>query len=93
MDSEDFAIVRVEAAPAQNPSAWIRNTRVVQQYEKLGQVWLPRFNDSETDSFIFGRTEVTINSWDYEITQNTGSSNSTPTPTVTAAPQEAKQRE
>jgi hypothetical protein len=87
VDSEDFAIVRIEASPAQNPSVWIRNTRVVQQYEKLGQLWLPRFNHAETDSFIFGRTEVTINSWNYEITQNIGSSNSTPASTVTAAPQ------
>jgi hypothetical protein len=63
VDSEDFAIVRVEAAPAKSPSAWIRNTLVVQQYERLGRVWLPLFNHSETDSFAFGRTEITIDSW------------------------------
>jgi hypothetical protein len=70
VDREDFAIVRVEAAPARNPSAFIRNTRVVQQYAKFGHLWLPLFNHSETDSLIFGRTEVTIDSSDYEITQN-----------------------
>lgn len=74
VDSEDFAIVRVEAAPARNPSALIRNTHVVQQYERLGPVWLPLFNHSETDSLLFGRTEVTIDSWNYEIIQNNGSS-------------------
>src|ERR1700680_2803316 len=73
VDSEDFAIVRVEAAPARNPSWLIRNTHVVQQYERLGLVWLLLFNHSETDSFLFGRTEVTIDSWNYEITQNNGS--------------------
>ncbi|HYL35712.1 MAG TPA: hypothetical protein VEV17_07360 [Bryobacteraceae bacterium] len=74
VDSEDFAIVRVEAAPAQNPSALIRNTHVVQQYEKLGLVWLPLFNHSETDSFLFGRTEVTIDSRDYAMTRKNGNS-------------------
>jgi hypothetical protein len=68
VDGEDFDIVRVEAAPAKNPSALIHNTHVVQQYERLGQVWLPLFNHSETDSFLFGRTEVTIDSSDYDIT-------------------------
>jgi hypothetical protein len=76
VDCEDFAIVRVEAAPAQNPSPLIRNTSVAQQYAKFGRFWLPQFNRSETDSFVFGRTQVTIDSWDYEITQNNSSSNS-----------------
>jgi hypothetical protein len=69
VDGEDFAVVRVEAAPTQNPSLWIRNTRVIQQYEKLGMVWVPLFNHSETDSFLFGHTEVTIDSGDYEVSQ------------------------
>jgi hypothetical protein len=90
VDSEDFAIVRVEAAPAKSPSAWIRNTQVVQQYERLGRVWLPLFNHSETDSFAFGRTEVTINSWDYEITQYNGSSTSLLVPAMTATPQDGR---
>jgi hypothetical protein len=72
VDSEDFAIVRVEAVPAQNPSALIRNTHVVQQYQKLGRIWLPLFNHSETDSFVFGRTEVTIDSSNYEFPPNKG---------------------
>jgi hypothetical protein len=74
VDREDFAIVRVEAAPAQNPSALIRNTHVVQQYAKFGRFWFPQSNQSETDSFVFGRTLVTIDSWDYEITQSKSSS-------------------
>lgn len=76
VDREDFAIVRVEAAPVQNPSTLIRNTRVVQQYAKFGRFWLPLYNRSETDSFVFGRTAVTIDSWNYEISQNTSNSNS-----------------
>jgi len=76
VDRQDFAIVRVEAAPALNPSALIRDTRVVQQNAKFGRFWLPVSNRSETGSFVFGRTRVTIDSWDYEITQNGSGSNS-----------------
>lgn len=67
VDSGDFAIVRVEATPAKNPSTWIRNTHVVQQYAKFGMVWLPVSSRSEADSFVFGRTDVTIESSGYEI--------------------------
>jgi hypothetical protein len=68
VDAKDFGIIRVEASPAQNPSVFIHNTRVVQQSTRFGDVWLPLFNHSNTDSFLFGHTEVTIDSWDYEIT-------------------------
>lgn len=74
VDSQDFAIVRVEGAPAQNPSPWIRDTHIVQKYTKVGSLWLPLSNDSGTDSVVFGPTEVSITSWDYQVTQNNGPS-------------------
>ncbi len=69
VDAEDFAIVRVEATPAKNPSVLIRNTVVVQQYSKQGAFWLPVSNRSETDSMLFGRTEVLVSSSAYEVTE------------------------
>jgi hypothetical protein len=69
VDCEDFAIVRVEAAPALTPSVFIRNIHVVQQYMKVGPVWLPLYNHSMSDSFFFGHTDVAIDSSDYEIAQ------------------------
>jgi hypothetical protein len=69
VDCEDFAIMRVDAAPALTPSAWIRNIRVVQQYVKVGPVWLPLYNHSMSDSFFFGHTDVAIDSSDYQIAQ------------------------
>jgi hypothetical protein len=69
VDAENYGIIRVEATPAQNPSVFIHNTRVVQQSTRFGAVWLPLFNHSNTDSFLFGHTEVTIDSWDYRISQ------------------------
>jgi len=67
VDAEDFAIVRVEARPAQNPSVFIHDTHVTQQYTKTGGAWLAQSNHSDTESFLFGRTDVTIDSTDYEV--------------------------
>lgn len=69
VDSQDFAIVHLEGAPAQNPSAVIRNTAVVHQYAKYAPFWLPLSNRSHSDSFLFGRTDVAIDYWNYEITE------------------------
>jgi hypothetical protein len=68
VDAIDFGIIRVDASPAQNPSVFIHNTHVQEQSTRFGGYWLPLFNHSNTDSFLFGRTEVTIDSWDYKIT-------------------------
>lgn len=70
IDAADFAIIRVEGGPAKNPSFWTRNVRVVQRYEKVGQFWLPRSNASRADARIFGRTEVTIDYFNYHITSS-----------------------
>ncbi|HEY3837001.1 MAG TPA: hypothetical protein VGL72_10535 [Bryobacteraceae bacterium] len=72
VDAENFGTVRVDAIPAQNPSLFIHNTHVVQQSTRFGDFWLPQFNRSNTDSFLFGRTEVTIDSWDYKISSPAG---------------------
>lgn len=69
VDAQDFGIVRVEAAPAQNPSRLIHNVCVTQQSARFGERWLPLSNHSSTDSLLFGHTEVTIESWDYQITE------------------------
>jgi len=65
VDAEDFAIARVEGQPAKNPSFWIRSVRVVQQYGRNGQFWLPAKNQSTAQAKIFGTTEVVIEYSDY----------------------------
>lgn len=70
VDAQNFGIIRIDASPAQNPSRLIHNTRVIQESERFGQMWLPRSNHSNTDSFLFGHTEVTIDSWDYQIVED-----------------------
>jgi len=66
VDAEDFAIERVEGAPAKNPSFWIRRARVVQLYGRNGQFWLPALNHSTAEARIFGPTELVIEYSDYK---------------------------
>jgi hypothetical protein len=65
VDTEDFAIARVEGQPAKNPSFWIRRVHVVQRYGRNGQFWLPARNESVAEARIFGATEVVIEYSDY----------------------------
>ncbi len=67
VDAEEYAIVRIEGQPAKNPSFWIRSVQFVHNYEKSGCFWLPVSDRSETEARIFGRTEVTIEYFDYNL--------------------------
>ena len=49
VDAEDFAVVRIEATPAKNPSFWTKDTKIEQAYSKVGDFWLPVFNRSTSD--------------------------------------------
>jgi hypothetical protein len=65
VDAEDFALVRVEGKPAKNPTFWTRSVNFVAQYHKVGDFWFPRSTESVTEARIFGKTNVTINYFDY----------------------------
>lgn len=67
VDAEDFAIMRVEGAPAKNPSFWIHSVKVVQRYDRFGKFWLPVNNESRADARVFGPTDVDIEYFDYLI--------------------------
>lgn len=73
IDAEDFAVVRVEGKPAKNPSFWTRSVHFVQQYHKSGTFWFPFSTESVTEARIFGKTEVTINYFDYQPNSSAGS--------------------
>jgi hypothetical protein len=68
VDADEFAVVRVEGQPAKNPSFWIRSVHIVQQYARTGQFWLPVTNESSAEARIFGRTDVSIEYFDYATT-------------------------
>jgi len=67
VDACDYAVVRVEGAPAHKVSFWTKNVSFVQTFEKNGNWWLPASNHSLTDARLFGLADLTIEYSDYEI--------------------------
>src|SRR6185369_11799458 len=68
VNAEDFAVARLEAEPAKNPSFWTRSSEVEQVYMKVSDFWLPAHNHSSTAIRLGGRAELTIQYNDYQIT-------------------------
>jgi hypothetical protein len=60
VDATDFAVAKIEAEPARNPSFWIRQTKIHHLNAKTGEFWLPEHNQSETDVRLGGRATLTI---------------------------------
>ncbi|MBI4877637.1 MAG: hypothetical protein HY822_23645 [Acidobacteria bacterium] len=67
VDAEDFAVARIEGAPAQNPSFWIHRTAFVHTYRKFGDFWLSVSNYSRSDVRVFGQTHVNLDYTDYRF--------------------------
>jgi hypothetical protein len=67
VDSKDFAVCRIEAEPAKNPSFWIKKTEIHHSYLKVGDFWLPSKNESVSAVRGGGHAILTIKYQDYEI--------------------------
>jgi outer membrane lipoprotein-sorting protein len=67
VDTSDFAIVRVEGAPARKVSFWTKDVNFVQIFQKNGDWWLPASNHSLTDARLFGLADLTIQYSDYQF--------------------------
>jgi len=68
VDAADFALARIEAAPAKNPSFWISSTAIHHRYEKTGNFWLPAQNESDTNVRVGGKAVLRIDYGKYEVT-------------------------
>ena len=68
VDASDFAVVRLEAEPAKNPSFWTKNNQIEQMYTKVDDFWLPERNHSISSIRLGGRAELTIDYQNYKIT-------------------------
>jgi hypothetical protein len=68
VDAEDFAVTRIEAVPAKNPSFWTKETEIEQVYAKVGDFWLPASNRSTSAIRLGGHAYFTIDYKDYQIT-------------------------
>jgi hypothetical protein len=67
VDTAEFAIVRIEAHPAKQPSVWVSQTTINHSYEKLGDFWLPVQNESNSRIRFGGRATLLISYQDYKI--------------------------
>ena len=67
VNDKDFAICRIEAEPAKNPSFWIKSTAIHHSYMKIGDFWLPAQNESASSIRIGGRATLTIKYEDYQV--------------------------
>lgn len=71
VDAKDFAVTRIEAEPARNPSFWIKHTDVHHVYEKVANFWLPASDKSESLIRFGGIAQLSIEYKDYTITDAT----------------------
>jgi len=67
INDREFAVCRIEAQPAKNPSFWIRSTNISHSYEKIGEFWLPRKNKSVSALRLGGLATLTIQYQNYKI--------------------------
>ena len=75
VDADDFAVVRIEAEPAKNPSFWTKNNEIEQLYTKVNDFWLPERNHSVSSIRLGGHAELTIDYQNYQITASDPVSN------------------
>jgi hypothetical protein len=67
VDAKDYAVVRIEAQPAENPSFWIKSTEINHSYTKSGEFWLPQTNRSESKVRFGGTAVLTIDYGTYQF--------------------------
>jgi len=67
IDATDFAVVKIEGTPAKSPSFWVKKTRFVHQYKKVGGYWVAASNHSENDIRMFGTSTTHIDYTGYQI--------------------------
>jgi hypothetical protein len=67
VDDTDFAVTRIEAEPAQNPSFWTKKSEIHHQYQKVQDFWLPVRNESVSYVRLGGTATLTIEYKDYQV--------------------------
>jgi hypothetical protein len=80
VDATDFAVSRIAAEPAKNPSIWISHTEIEHEYTKIGEFWLPAHNTSVTKVRFGGTAKLKIDYLNYRV----GLAKKSPTPDVCA---------
>jgi hypothetical protein len=69
VDAHDFAVTRIEAQPAKNPSFWTTRSLIHHTYQKLDNgLYLPKENKTVTSVRLGGTATLTIEYQSYRIT-------------------------
>jgi hypothetical protein len=72
VDALDYAVVRIDAEPARNPSFWTKHSRIHHQYRKIGEFYLPAFNETVTETRLGGHAVLTIRYENYKLNGPSG---------------------
>jgi hypothetical protein len=67
VDAAEFAVTRIDAEPAQNPSFWTKKSEIHHEYMKVQDFWLPRRNESISYIRLGGRATLTIEYNNYHV--------------------------
>lgn len=67
VDANEFAVTRIDAEPAQNPSFWTKKSEIHHEYMKVQNFWLPRRNESISYIRLGGKATLTIEYTDYRV--------------------------
>lgn len=70
VDAADFAVSRIEAEPAKNPSFWTKKSQILQTYIKTGRFWMPSNNHTTTMVRFGGKAVLNIDYEDYELNKS-----------------------
>ena len=70
IDAQDFAVTRIDAEPAKNPSFWTKKSQIHHRYQKIGEFYLPSLNETVTDVRLGGKAVLTIRYQDYKLNQS-----------------------
>ena len=60
IDSQDFAVAKIEGHPAKKPSFWINHADFVRQYQKVDEFWLPLRDETQVEVKIYGKRVLTV---------------------------------
>ncbi|HWF48267.1 MAG TPA: hypothetical protein VG168_14755 [Bryobacteraceae bacterium] len=69
VDAADFEIIHEEGRPNASVSFWIGRPMITEDYEKIGRFWVAKRRYSVSDSFLLGRSELTVDYSDYHIVE------------------------
>lgn len=69
VQSTDFAVVQIDAKPAQDPSAWISGGRFITRFGKVGDFYFPLETSSSSQVLMGGEAALTIRFTGYRILQ------------------------